>query len=60
MAAAEGRLSIVEDNDVTALKLVNSEERIVNSEVFDLQGRKVNQPAKGLYILNGKKVVIKK
>ena len=60
MAAAEGRLSIVEDNDVTALKLVNSEERIVNSEVYDLQGRKVNQPAKGLYILNGKKVVIKK
>jgi hypothetical protein len=60
VAAAEGRLSIVEDNDVTALKLVNSEERIVNSEVYDLQGRKVNQPAKGLYILNGKKVVIKK
>ena len=60
VAAAEGRLSIVEDNDVTALKLVNSEERIVNSEVYDLQGRKVNQPARGLYILNGKKVVIKK
>ncbi len=60
VTAAEGRLSIVEDNDVTALKLVNSEERIVNSEVYDLQGRKVNQPAKGLYILNGKKVVIKK
>ena len=60
VAAAEGRLSIVEDNDVTALKQVNSEERIVNSEVYDLQGRKVNQPAKGLYILNGKKVVIKK
>ena len=60
VVAAEGRLSIVEDNDVTALKLVNSEERIVNSEVYDLQGRKVNQPAKGLYILNGKKVVIKK
>lgn len=60
VTAAEGRLSIVEDNDVTALKLVNSEERIVNSEVYDLQGRKVNQPTKGLYILNGKKVVIKK
>ena len=27
--------------------------------VFDLQGRKVAQPAKGLYIVNGKKVVIK-
>ena len=36
--------------------LVNSEERIVNS-VFDLQGRKVAQPTKGLYIVNGKKVM---
>ena len=36
--------------------LVNSEQRIVNS-VFDLQGRKVAQPTKGLYIVNGKKVM---
>ena len=65
---AEGRLSIFED-ETTALKLVNSEERIVNSEVYDLQGRKVNHSSlftsgkatlkKGLYILNGKKQVIK-
>jgi hypothetical protein len=37
--------------------LVNSEK--VNSVVYDLQGRKVAQPTKGLYIVNGKKVVIK-
>ena len=61
VVGAGARLAIdIMDEDVTALKLVNSEERIVNSEVYDLQGRKVNQPAKGLYILNGKKVVIKK
>ena len=35
----------------------NSEK--VNSVVYDLQGRKVAQPTKGLYIVNGKKVVIK-
>jgi hypothetical protein len=29
------------------------------NEYFDLQGRKVAQPTKGLYIVNGKKVVIK-
>ena len=28
-------------------------------EFFDLQGRKVAQPTKGLYIVNGKKVIIK-
>ena len=27
--------------------------------IYDLQGRKVMNPAKGLYIVNGKKVVIK-
>ena len=37
--------------------LVNSEK--VNSVVYDLLGRRVSQPAKGLYIVNGKKVVIK-
>ena len=31
----------------------------VNGDYYDLQGRKVAQPAKGLYIVNGKKVVIK-
>lgn len=31
-----------------------------NSEIFyDLQGRRVEKPTKGLYILNGKKVIIK-
>ena len=39
--------------------LMNREERIVNSAVYDLQGRVVKNPTKGLYIVNGKKVVIK-
>ncbi len=29
------------------------------SEIFDLQGRRVNNAGKGLYIVNGKKVIIK-
>ena len=44
-----------------AVKRVNSEERIVNSDVYDLNGRLVQNPAKGgVYIINNKKVVIKK
>ena len=40
--------------------LVNGEERIVNSDVYDLNGQKVLNPTKkGIYIKNGKKVVIK-
>ena len=47
------------DGETTGIDatLVNSEK--VNSVVYDLQGRKVAQPTKGLYIVNGKKVVIK-
>ena len=39
----------------------NYEVEIMNSDaaVYDLQGRKVKNPTKGLYIINGKKVVIK-
>ena len=58
-AAAARDLNFIIDEEPTALTLVNSEKQIVNSEVYDLQGRKVAQPTKGLYIVNGKKVVIK-
>ena len=27
--------------------------------IFDLQGRRVAKPAKGLYIINGKKIMVK-
>ena len=47
------------DSNTTGIDatLVNSEK--VNSVVYDLQCRRVAQPTKGLYIVNGKKVVIK-
>ena len=37
---------------------VKSEE-IATAPVYDLQGRRVNAPTKGVYIVNGRKVVIK-
>lgn len=46
-----------ETTDIDAT-LVNSEK--VNSDVYDLQGRKVTQPKqKGIYIQNGRKAIIK-
>ena len=30
-----------------------------SKQLFDLQGRRVKNPQRGLYIVNGKKVVIK-
>ena len=38
-------------------EIVNSKSS--NSKWYDLQGRRVSNPTKGLYIVNGKKVVIK-
>ena len=35
----------------------NGELKVETGVIYDLQGRKVNNPAKGLYILNGKKVI---
>ncbi len=55
-AAREG--FAFDDDSTTGISNVNVNEN-VNGNVFDLQGRKVNKPGKGLYIVNGKKVVIK-
>jgi len=47
------------DDNMTGIADVRSKMEDVRSDIFDLQGRKVAQPQKGLYIVNGKKVVIK-
>ena len=35
------------------------ENAVLSTEVYDLQGRRVAQPTKGLYIMNGKKTVVR-
>ena len=46
--------------DMTGINTVKGEEFMVNgSETYNLQGQRVAQPAKGLYIINGKKVMVK-
>jgi hypothetical protein len=49
------------EGDVTGITSVqDSGFRVQGSNaVYDLQGRRVAQPAKGLYIVNGKKVIVK-
>ena len=45
-------------DDVTRIGEMRSETAGAHNVVYDLQGRKVNSPTKGLYIINGKKIVI--
>ena len=60
---ATARMTMIfEDDDVTSISeelRVKSEEFAPAADFYDLQGRKVAQPQKGLYIVNGKKVVLK-
>jgi hypothetical protein len=46
------------EGEVTAIKSLGSEDTVTNG-YLDLQGRRVIAPQKGLYIVNGKKVIIK-
>ena len=48
------------DDDATGIDGLNVNDNVNANEVFDLQGRRVARPTKGIYIVNGKKVVIKK
>lgn len=52
------RLYRIGDNEATGISEVQDAKQKVQG-CFDLQGRRVAQPTKGLYIINGKKVVIK-
>lgn len=56
---AGARIMFWDDEDVTAVTEVRSNMDDVKGEYFDLQGRKVTNPTKGLYIVNGKKVILK-
>ena len=47
-------------DDATSIKSVaSSHQTIANGQYYDMQGRKVFKPTKGLYIVNGKKVIVK-
>ena len=48
-----------EGGETTSIAEVRGKMSDDRGEYFDLQGRKVAQPGKGLYIVNGKKVIIK-
>jgi len=45
------------EGGVTGIETVKAAK--ANNEIFNLAGQRVAQPAKGLYIVNGKKVVVK-
>ena len=53
------RLNISFDDDDQTTGIARVEETVANDAVYTLSGVRVEKPTKGLYIKNGKKVVIK-
>ena len=51
-------LDLGEEN-TTGIATINGEKEIMNNAFYNLNGQEVAQPTKGLYIMNGKKVIIK-
>ena len=58
-AAAEGRLAISFDGETTGIATIKADGSLEIEGAYNLNGQRVAAPQKGLYIVNGKKVVIK-
>ena len=56
---ATARLSIVFEDETTGISRIENGEKRMDNSVYNLQGQRVENPTKGLFIVNGKKVVIK-
>lgn len=51
-------LSLVFDDEAASIEGI-SERSVKNLDFFNLAGQRVTAPSKGLYIVNGKKVIVK-
>ena len=58
MKEAEMKQDLNPDINNTGIEEVTGEDVNTNT-IYDLQGRKIENPTKGIYIINGKKVFVK-
>ena len=58
-AARSLTFGVDETTDIASYGLNNKEEIFNNKAVYDLSGRRVEKPTKGVYVVNGKKIIIK-
>ena len=52
-------LNFVFEDEATGISTVKTTADKMDGEWYDLSGRRVAQPAKGIYVKNGKKVIVK-
>lgn len=58
-AAASARALVFADDEATGIEAVDNMPFANDHSVYNLNGQRVNAPQKGLYIVNGRKVVLK-
>ena len=49
----------IDFDDVTGIQTIKAQKELLEGDFYNLKGQKVAQPTKGLYIVNGRKVIIK-
>ena len=59
VSTARGRLNIKLVGESTGIISLQSDEQSFDGAIYNLRGQRVERPTKGLYIINGKKVLIK-
>ena len=57
-ANANASLLVDGADSITGISTLNAERETLNGEIYNLNGQRVTQPRKGLYIVNGKKLII--
>ena len=56
-AASKEFVNVIFDSNTTGISNVNNQGNADNDIIYDLSGRRVNKAHKGVYIINGKKIV---
>ena len=59
VASSRQFIGFGDDNETTGIQTVANSQQSAANSYYDLQGRRVAHPTKGLYVVNGKKVIIK-
>ena len=59
LSDAEGTtLGVTDKEEATGIKTIATDSRN-NGQIYDLSGRKVQKPTRGIYIQNGRKLIVK-
>lgn len=59
-AGARGFAIMWDENETTGVnEVIGKMSEVTDGAIYDLQGRKVANPSRGMYIINGRKIVIK-